>query len=97
MPPQFDKAQDFYNRLTEQLKQDTQWPAPYLYKFIVPSDPGKVAAIKSIFKTLVAKITVKTSAKGKYTSVSVTVVMESPELVVQKYQEVSKVEGVISL
>ncbi|MDG1063142.1 MAG: DUF493 family protein [Flavobacteriaceae bacterium] len=97
MPPQFDKTQDFYNRLTDQLKKDTKWPAPYLYKFIVPSDDHKVEAIKTIFAPLSAKITVKVSSKGNYSSVSVAVVMDSPDSVVQKYREVSKVEGVISL
>ena len=38
------------------------------------------------------------SKNGKYTSISISVKMKSPEFVIEKYIEVSeKVEGVISL
>ncbi len=37
------------------------------------------------------------SKKGKYTSLSVTVNLASPDAVIEKYKEVGKVEGVISL
>ncbi|MEM7086886.1 MAG: DUF493 family protein [Bacteroidota bacterium] len=37
------------------------------------------------------------SAKGTYTSISVKLHMESADAVIEKYLEVSKVEGVISL
>ena len=37
------------------------------------------------------------SSKGTYTSVSIRVKMQSPISVIEKYQEVSEIEGVISL
>jgi hypothetical protein len=37
------------------------------------------------------------SSKGKYTSVSIVVHMKNPDAVIEKYKEVSKVKGVISL
>jgi putative lipoic acid-binding regulatory protein len=37
------------------------------------------------------------SKTGKYTSLSVNVMMESPDQVVEKYLEVSNIEGIISL
>lgn len=91
------KEKEFYDRLQIQLEQDTTWPSPYLFKFIVPSSLEKIAAIEAIFNGLGAKIKTKDSSKGTYTSVSVQVEMQSPETVIKKYLEVSKVEGVISL
>ncbi len=92
-----DKTVAFYDRLKRQLKDDTAWPTTYLYKFIVPASLEKIAEIEGVFDNTDAIINTRDSSKGKYTSVSVKVTMESPDAVVQKYLEVSKVEGVISL
>lgn len=87
----------FFDRLKQQLKNDTTWPAIYLYKFIVPSSLEKIAEIERAFDNTDAIFNIRDSSKGTYTSISVKVTMESPDAVVQKYLEVSKVEGVISL
>ena len=94
---QDDKSEQFYNRLREQLKNDTSWPSPYMYKFIVPASLEKIAEIEAVFNGKEAVIKTRDSSKGNYTSVSIEVTMESPDEVVEKYLEVSKVEGVISL
>jgi putative lipoic acid-binding regulatory protein len=91
------KTSEFYERLRLQLQDDTQWPSPYLYKFIVPSSNEKIAEIEAVFDDTDAIINTRDSSKGTYTSVSVKVTMDSPEEVIEKYLEVSKVEGVISL
>jgi putative lipoic acid-binding regulatory protein len=88
---------EFYTRLKQQLSDDTSWPAPYLYKFIVPADLEKIAEIEAIFNDTNAVIQTRDSSKGTYTSVSIKVKMASPEAVIEKYLEVSNVEGVISL
>jgi putative lipoic acid-binding regulatory protein len=88
---------DFYDRLQTQLEQDANWPAAYLFKFIVPASAEKITAIETIFVETNALISTRDSSKGTYTSVSIKVTMVSPDAVVQKYLEVSKVEGVISL
>jgi putative lipoic acid-binding regulatory protein len=87
----------FYERLKQQLEDDTTWPSPYMFKFIVPASLEKIAEIEAVFNNLNADINTRDSSKGTYTSVSIKVTMESPEAVVEKYLEVSKVEGVISL
>lgn len=92
-----EKTEEFYKRLKAQLEDNFSWPSTYLYKFIVPSDPAKVAAIKDIFADTSANLQTKESSKGTFTSVSVKVRMKSPDAVIEKYLEVSKVEGVISL
>ena len=91
------KSSEFYDRLKEQLKNDVDWPAPYLFKFIVPSELEKIAEIEAAFDGSDAKINTRDSSKGTYTSISVKVTMESPDSVIVKYREVSSVEGVISL
>ncbi len=91
------KIEAFYSRLKTQLEETTTWPALYLYKFIVPADPHKISQIEVIFDLLKAEINTRDSAKGNFTSVSIKAQMESPEAVIQKYLEVSNIEGVISL
>ena len=91
------ESDEFYGRLREELLKSSDWPGTYLYKFIVPSDTDKVDQIGSIFDNTGAVIESKKSKTGKYTSLSITVHMESPDQVIEKYIEVGKVEGVISL
>lgn len=92
-----EKSDAFYKRLKEQLLDNTKWPADYLYKFIVPTDAEKIEKIHSIFDNTGAVLESKKSKKGTYTSISITVNLESPDAVIQKYKEVAVVEGVISL
>jgi putative lipoic acid-binding regulatory protein len=92
-----EKSEAFYKRLKEQLTLDTLWPAPYMYKFIVTNQLERVAEITAIFDGTNASIQTRDSSKGTYISVSIKVNMESPDAVIEKYLEVSKVEGVISL
>lgn len=91
------KSDEFYSRLKEQLADTTTWPSNYLYKFIVPTDDTKIKEIQDIFDNTGAVIESKQSKKGTYTSISVTVNLESPDAVIEKYKEVGAVEGVISL
>lgn len=88
---------DFYRRLHEQLNGSADWPAIYLFKFIVTSDPEKVRQLYDIFDLPGAVIEQKKSKNGKYTSVSITVRMKDPDAVIGKYKEAEAVEGVISL
>ncbi len=91
-------SEEFYEKLKGQLYETTSWPAEYLYKFIVKSDVKKIAALEAIFNNLGAVINKIESKNGKYTSVSVNLLMRSPNNVIEKYKEVAeKVEGVISL
>ena len=91
------KPEDFYKRLKEQLLETSTWPSKYLYKFIVPTDKEKIKSIEDIFDNTGAVIASKQSKKGTYTSISITVTLENPDVVISKYKEVSKIEGVISL
>jgi len=91
------KTEEFYKRLREQLEGNTTWPSEYLYKFIIPASLEKLAEIEAIFDRIGADIQTRDSAKGTYTSISIKLKMDSADAVIEKYLEVSKVEGVISL
>jgi uncharacterized protein len=90
------KTEEFYIRLKEELSNTSAWPSEYLYKFIVPTDAKKIEAVENAFDNMGAVIKTQQSKAGKYTSVSVNVTMESPADVVEKYLEVSSIEGIIS-
>ncbi|MBF01709.1 MAG: hypothetical protein CMP76_00270 [Flavobacterium sp.] len=91
------KTEDFYIRLKEELANTSMWPTEYLFKFIVPSNAEKVEIVENAFNEMGAVINTTQSKTGKYTSVSISVQMKSPQSVIDKYQELSVVEGIISL
>lgn len=91
------KTEEFYVRLREELNNTSTWPSEYLYKFIVPTDAKKIEEVENAFDNLGAVIHTTQSKTAKYTSLSINVTMESPESVIEKYIEVSNIEGIISL
>lgn len=91
------KTEEFYDRLKEELTNSTMWPSEYLFKFIVPSDIEKVLHIENSFDQMGAVIETTQSKTGKYTSVSINVKMNSAQSVIDKYVELSAIEGIISL
>ncbi|KGO84461.1 MULTISPECIES: DUF493 family protein [Flavobacterium] len=92
------KSEEFYKRLKEELENTTaKWPTEYLFKFIVPSQPQKIEEIEKAFDQMGAVIETNQSKTGKYTSVSINVRMKDSQSVIDKYIEMSSIEGIISL
>ena len=91
------KTEEFYHRLKEELINSTVWPSEYLFKFIVPTDTDKIMIIETSFDDMGAVIVTNQSKTGKYTSVSVNVTMKSAQSVIDKYLELTTIEGIISL
>jgi hypothetical protein len=92
------KTEEFYTRLKTELENTTEkWPAEYLYKFIVPASEEKIALIEKAFNDMGAVITTNKSKNGNYSSVSINVVMPNADAIIEKYKEVSTIEGIISL
>jgi putative lipoic acid-binding regulatory protein len=91
------KSEEFYARLKEELAGSANWPAEYLFKFIVPSEPGKVQQIEGAFDNMGAVIDTTQSKTGKYTSVSINVRMDGADAIIEKYIQLSDIEGIISL
>lgn len=92
-----DDKKDFYKSLKEKLDDTTTFPSKYLYKFIVPADEKKVAAIESIFNYGGVVIDTKSSKTGKYTSISILMEMQNSDEIIKNYEEVGMIKGVISL
>ncbi|GEC71843.1 hypothetical protein SAMN05443543_105268 [Flavobacterium flevense] len=91
------KTEEFFDRLKGELEKSNTWPAIYLFKFIVPTDNEKIKQVELAFDGLGAVIKTTQSKTGKFTSVSVDVQMENPQAIIDKYIEVSTIEGIISL
>lgn len=91
------KESEFYEKLKKSLDETTTFPAEYMYKFIIPASEEKLKDIESIFDNIGAVINSKPSKTGKYNSLTIMVKMESADDIIEKYIEVSKIDGVISL
>lgn len=90
-------TEEFYDRLRDELEQSTTWPSEYLFKFIMPSVNDNVERVENAFNEMGAVIKTSKSKTGKFTSVSVNVQMKNPQAVIDKYLEVSTIEGIVSL
>jgi putative lipoic acid-binding regulatory protein len=88
---------EFYKKLKSQLDDTSKWPGDYMYKFIVPAAGNGIELIEEKFEEFGAVITTRNSKAGKYTSVTIRVVMPSSEMVILKYRECEDIEGLISL
>ena len=77
----------------EKLDQHHRWPTLYVFKFIVPKI--KIEELKALFPQF--EVTEKTSAKGNYVSITISVDMPSSEAVIEVYRLAATVEGVIAL
>ena len=91
------KSEEFYARLKEELAGSANWPAEYLFKFIVPSEPQKITEVEDAFDNMGAVIDTTQSKTGKYTSISINVRMAGPDAIIEKYIKLSSIEGIISL
>ena len=91
------KTKEFYDRLKVELDESNTWPAIYLFKFIVPSVNDNVERVEAAFDCMGAVINTKKSKTGKFTSVSVDGTMKDSQEIVDKYLEVSTIEGIVSL
>jgi putative lipoic acid-binding regulatory protein len=91
------KTEEFYERLKVELDNTNTWPAEYLFKFIVPTDNEKIHKVETAFDRMGAIIKTNKSKTGKFTSISIDVTMKSAQDIIDKYQEVATIEGIISL
>lgn len=84
---------EFFQKLKELLEENQKFPSDYTFKFVVPHE--KVAELKAIIRK--GNFTEKPSRTGKYISVSVTLMMNSSDEIIDIYRRVAIVEGLISL
>lgn len=84
-----------FDKLKEQLDL-LEWPAVYMYKFIVQNDSHKIALVSSLFGDE-ANVRMQPSKNDKYMSITGTELMLSAEKVIERYEMAAKMEGVIAL
>ncbi len=86
-----------YEKLKTQLSELETWPSVYMFKFIVPADNQKVAQVEALFDTKEAQVTMRTSKKGNFISVTAKEMMMSPDAVIDRYKQAEGIEGLMSL
>ena len=91
------ETREFYERLKKELDLSSTWPSIYLFKFIVPSENENILRVEEAFDCMGAVIKTTKSKTGKFTSVSVDVMMKDSQEIIDKYIEVSTIKGIISL
>lgn len=82
-----------YAGFKEKLDNEYDWPALYMFKFIVPR--GNQSGVKKLFPNTTLQS--KSSKSGKYVSFTARVVMDSSDAVIDVYKEAQKINGIISL
>jgi uncharacterized protein len=83
------RLQELKLRLDEQL----QYPASFLFKFIVPIE--RAAELKTVFNN--NPVTAKPSRNGNYVSLSSEYEVKSSDEIIDVYRAASRIEGVIML
>lgn len=94
---QHNSPEDFYASLKEKLEETHNFPEEYLFKFIIPSDASKLTEIYKVFDGLQHTLSNRDSKNGKYVSVSVNAFVLDADQVINIYQSVAKIEGVLML
>ena len=88
--------QDRYNQLREQLIESAQWPALYMFKFIIPNKDEKLEALKAVF-TKETQYAFKTSKDMRFISITVKIMMQDADAVIAIYEQTKKIEGLLAL
>ena len=78
------------------LAEEIEWPHVYMFKFIVPASQDKEAQVLQLFPKGV-DVSYKKSRTGKYTSITIRTLIQSPDEVLKYYEEAAKIEGIMSL
>jgi len=78
------------------LAEEVTWPHVYMFKFIIPANQNKEALVTQLFPKG-ADVSFKKSRTGKYTSITIKTLTQSPDEVLKYYEEAAKIEGIVSL
>jgi len=91
------KDESFYERFHQQLLESNTWPGVYVFKFIIPSSDSDKATLLELFENDKVEVNVRASSKGKYTSISIAGKFGSPDIIIQKHKQASKIPNIIQL
>ena len=84
---------EWANNFRIKLDEHHSWPTVYIFKFIVPK--GKEIELKELFPQ--HSSTEKVSTQGNYISITFQMMMPSSDAVIEVYERVSSIEGLIAL
>lgn len=84
-----------FDGLRQKLEQE-EWPATYLFKFILPNENENISKLLNIFGTDNNQ-QMHNSRNGKYVSITIEELMLSAGDVIEKYEKAALLKGVISL
>lgn len=84
---------DTHDTFERMLDEHHQWPCPYVFKFIVPTE--NLALLTALFDG--QPLTMRESRGGKYTSVTVESTMCSGKSVMETYRRASEIPGLLAL
>ena len=94
---QHASPEDFYASLKEKLTDHHDFPEDYLFKFIIPTDQAKLTEIYKVFDGIKFTLGNRESKNGEYTACTSNAFVLDADQVVNIYQEIAKIEGVILL
>lgn len=92
-----ENPEDFYNRFLNQLEESQNWPGLYMFKFIVKSGSQQIEKLKDLFGHPQQGVSLTSSSNNRYESLTITILMKSPQAVVDIYKKAARLEGVIVL
>ncbi|HAZ14367.1 MAG: hypothetical protein A2X86_19255 [Bdellovibrionales bacterium GWA2_49_15] len=86
-----------FQKLRELLEKNYSWPAPYLFKFIIPTEKeGEFKKILGLDETI-KQYEVRASGRGKYLSFTFSMSIVHSDEVIEVYQKAITIQGVLSL
>jgi putative lipoic acid-binding regulatory protein len=77
----------------DKLEAVYEWPSLYMFKFIVPAE--KQQEVEDIFPK--HDVQRRPSKNGKYVSVTIKLMASSADVIIEKYIEANKIEGILAL
>ncbi|MAT79682.1 MAG: hypothetical protein CMD13_02975 [Flavobacteriales bacterium] len=86
-----------FEKLRNDLEKYQEWPSDYIFKFIIDNNHNKKEELLSKFDLTLCRLSTKESSNKKYVSITLIKHMIGPKEVIDKYLEVSKIDGIISL
>lgn len=75
------------------LEAISVWPSLYMFKFIVPA--AEKDKVKEIFTS--HEVKERPSKNGKYVSLTIKMLANSADQIIDKYKETNKIKGLIAL
>ncbi len=86
---------DPYLNLRKQLELE-EWPNVYMFKFIVPNNSENIALTMELFNNT-SDITMHESSSGKFVSITAKELMLDVDSIIKKYEEATKIKGLMAL